>query len=693
MDKRINGDRLKQHNGELLVPGVDADNVLRCVERIDAEGKKLSLGEKKYRFFPARPIDGDLPFILCEGSATSLSVAEIAPAGYNVLGCFGAGNMKNALDILKAKYPEATFYAATDGDDSGEKAAASCESQGAKRIPFPRGEPDGSDWNDLVIKYGAAGARRFFDGALPKTNAGTTILRCDRLQYNSREHLIKGLLTQNSLNVVFGISGCAKTFFCTDMALSIASGQTFLGRRTMQGPVIYVCSEGADELVKRLDAWDIAKAAEGVSYKNGLPLYFVPHAVVISQEKQKQDLIDAVLDVAERELNGTTPVAVFLDTLARCSDGDENSNEDMSLFVAAADELRTRLNGPAVVIVHHTPKSNPEDMRGGSALRGALNTAICLSLRGAGTPEEQSILMICDKQKDLPAFPNQPLARVQVELPYANYYGEPETSCIIELREHTPETLKPLSPSENQVMAAFLKAAPVAGMLDNAGRFIGLTRDALREQFKIEYTGEIGKRNEETGEVNDATRRSAFKSGIDGLIKRGKLRKTGEELFTLDGPTAELEENDFAKKLKERWGVGGRCEALPTTQPLKVTVDGVRCVVPPLGGTTANANGNGEDQNQEQKQENPFLVEQPKNPRNRTPKQKILDNLRQKAPGCIVSVASVTCASVNDRALVERTLSDLAAAGDLEYVDDGEGGRNPTYRIPPLGEEDFEAGA
>ena len=565
MAKRIPGDRLKQIGDELIVPGVDADNVLRCIERIDADGTKRSLGKKGDRFFPARPIVGDLPFILCEGSATALSVSEIAPAGYNVLGTFGAGNMLAVLDAIREKYPDATFYTATDGDSSGEKAAVSCESQGAKRIPFPSGERDGADWNDLLVKYGAAGARRMFEGALPKSNAGTTILRCDRLQYSSREHLIKGLLTQNSLNVVFGISGCAKTFFCTDMALSIASGQTFLGRRTMQGPVVYVCSEGADELVKRLDAWDIAKAAEGVSYRNGLPLYFVPHAVVISQEKQKQDLINVVLDVAERELNGATPVAVFLDTLARCSDGDENSNEDLSQFVAAADELRTRLNGPAVIIVHHTPKSNPEDMRGGSALRGALNTAICLSLRGSGTPEEQCIMMICDKQKDLPTFPDQPLARVQVELPYSNYYGEPETSCIIELREHTPETLRPLSPSESQVWAAFLKAAPVEGLLDGSGRFIGVTRDVLRAHFKIEYTGEVGKRDDKTGEIKDSTRRGALRNGIDGLIRKGKLKKTGEELFRLDGPTAELEEGEFSKKLKERCSVVVRCEALPTT--------------------------------------------------------------------------------------------------------------------------------
>ena len=110
-----------------------------------------------------------------------------------------------------------------------------------------------------------------------------------------------------------------------------------------------------------------------------------------------------------------------------------------------------------------------------------------------------------------------------------------------------------------------MKAAPVEGLLDSAGRFIGVTRDVLREYFKIEYTGEVGKRDDKTGEIKDSTRRGALRNGIDGLIRKGKLRKTGEELFRLDGPTAELEEIEYAKKLKERCSVVVRCEALPTT--------------------------------------------------------------------------------------------------------------------------------
>lgn len=472
-------------------------------------------------------------------------------------------------------------------------------SAGFKVVELPPESRNGLDWNDVMVEQGIEPAKALFKDRWSVAQAerveaprderpenGITLLRGDQIQYIAREHLVKGLIQQNSLNVVFGISGCAKTFFCVDMALSIASGQTFLGRQTKEGPVIYVCSEGVDELAKRLDAWDLNKASRDVSYKN-IPFYYVPHAVILPQQKQREALVSSVMEKVEKDLGGVLPVAIFIDTLARCSEGDENSNEDMSTFVAAADDLKARLGNPAVTILHHTPKSNPEDMRGASALRGALNTSICLALRGTGTPEEQSILMRCDKQKDLPIFPDQALARVQVKLPYTNFYGEPETSCIIEEREKTPDMVKPLTDNEQQAYTAFNKAAIETGVLDDAGRFMGVSRDSWREFFHIEYTGE----------AEDSTRRSAFKRGIDGLIKRGKIKKVDEFLFRLDGPTAELLESEFARKIKQsgRCTVAQRCNPLRATESLNPEAAGVALRCTTLGGATCNAQRKGEE--------------------------------------------------------------------------------------------------
>jgi hypothetical protein len=172
-------------------------------------------------------------------------------------------------------------------------------------------------------------------------------------------------------------------------------------------------------------------------------------------------------------------VAIVIDTLARCSEGDENSNSDMGRFVAAADEIRMRLKGATVVVVHHTPKSDPETLRGASALHGAIDSAICLVPVGTGTEQEQTLIMKCKKQKDLGQFPDEALARVQVELPYIDFYGDQETSCVIEARDELPAKEERLSRGQRAGLESYLKAAEEAPTLI-AGKFAGVMLEDWR---------------------------------------------------------------------------------------------------------------------------------------------------------------------------------------------------------------------
>ncbi len=669
MAKQIPGDRLKQIGDELLVPGVDVDNVLRCVERIDAGGKKLSLGEKKYRFFPARPIDGDLPFVLCEGSATALSVSEIAPAGYNVLGCFGAGNMKNVLQALREKYPGATFYTATDGDSSGEKAAASCEAQGAKRIPFPSGEKDGADWNDLVIRYGAAGARRMFEGALPKErNRDFDFLDADYLEPRPPQWIVRNFIEKDVLGSFFGASESGKSFLAIDLSLCVASGAPFAGCSVVQeGLVCYIAGEGASGIKNRLAAWCKSRDIP----RKGLPFVLSNQSADILDDASVRKIIDRAEAAAER--HGVQPVLFVIDTLSRnFGAGDENSSQDMKVFIDGMDALRLHFPGSAVLCVHHSGHADRGRARGSTVFRAAMDSEYMIERDG------QTVIVKHTKGKDAPRrediffeFEDVPLGETED--------GEPFGSAVLRPTDEAPQKENSLPKQQQIALQAFREAVEDFGQVDRLGRFKGVQVSDWKDVFCDSREGAKG------------TKVKAFDRASEALVERRYVKIEGD-WATFAGSMAEFFSNEAAKKIISREDESQKSGDDIQSDILDMSKTNTECLtldrhrqglIKPLSVQMSVQDCPSENQNQNQS----------KNPRNRTPKQKILDNLRQKAPGCIVSVASVTCASVNNRSLVERTLFDLAAAGDLEYVDDGESGRNPTYRIPPLGEEDFEAGA
>src|SRR6202007_2191353 len=73
-------------------------------------------------------------------------------------------------------------------------------------------------------------------------------------------------------------------------------------------------------------------------------------------------------------LNPGDKAMVFIDTLARCMNGDENSAKDMSAAIKGADYIREQVKG-GVVIVHHEGWS-AKRVRGSSALQGAPDAVI-----------------------------------------------------------------------------------------------------------------------------------------------------------------------------------------------------------------------------------------------------------------------------------------------------------------------------
>jgi len=69
------------------------------------------------------------------------------------------------------------------------------------------------------------------------------------------DFLIYGLLPETGVALLSASQGSFKSFLALDMALCVATGKAFKGRKTKRGRVLYVAAEGAETAKDRARAW------------------------------------------------------------------------------------------------------------------------------------------------------------------------------------------------------------------------------------------------------------------------------------------------------------------------------------------------------------------------------------------------------------------------------------------------------
>lgn len=184
--------------------------------------------------------------------------------------------------------------------------------------------------------------------------------------------LVKGVLPQAELVVIYGESGAGKTFAVLDLVAAIARGVDWRGCRVRKGRVIYVAAEGAGGLRKRLTAYarhhDIDLA--------DIELYVVPAAPNLLLKDDALELARAIAALGPADV-------VVIDTLAQTTPGgNENAAEDMGKAVAHCKGIH-RATGAVVILVHHSGKDSSKGARGWSGLRAAADAELEVVRLGA----------------------------------------------------------------------------------------------------------------------------------------------------------------------------------------------------------------------------------------------------------------------------------------------------------------------
>ena len=223
--------------------------------------------------------------------------------------------------------------------------------------------------------------------------------------------LIKGLLDQGAMSVVYGESNSGKTFVALDIAYHVARGLNWAGMRTAQHSALYIAAEGGNGIRRRAGALKTRCGPAGDAFQ------LLPHTVDLLRPSADLGPLLAMIQQIS-----PAPGLVVIDTLSRAlAGGDENSPTDMGALVKHLDALR-KASGAHILVVHHSGKDASKGARGHSLLRAATDTEI----------EIRDGQIAVTKQRDLDGSWSTPFSLEEVELG-RDEDGDAITSCVIRL--------------------------------------------------------------------------------------------------------------------------------------------------------------------------------------------------------------------------------------------------------------------
>lgn len=303
-------------------------------------------------------------------------------------------------------------------------------------------------------------------------------------------YLIKGILAQNSMAVLYGPSNSGKTFFTLDIAYHLATGAAWFGNRVKPAAVLYLASEGGRGVLNRIAA---LKQETG---ECDVPLALRRAGLdLLHDQANLQELVDLAGEVSSRYPG--KPLLIVIDTLSRVmAGGDENSAADMTSLIRNIDGIR-EVTGATVLLVHHTGKDAARGARGHSSLRAATDTEIEVG------NENGARMAMVTKQRDYQGGENFAFTLKSVTLG-KDQDGDDVTSCVlvpadaeeqmakIKLTKGLGGNQKILADTFDQMLAEGLgKPNPSGVGLPESGRFWAVPMD----DFKAHCMGKMAASN------------------------------------------------------------------------------------------------------------------------------------------------------------------------------------------------------
>ncbi len=184
-------------------------------------------------------------------------------------------------------------------------------------------------------------------------------------QVKEPDWLIEDMFERESVMSIFGAAKSGKSFVAIAMACAVAMGEEFYGSPSKQATTLYLCGEGQRGIGRRVKAYeqyfnkDLSKA----------PLLLSNRGSRITEEDEFNKLLDTCKEIEDEY--GSIGFIIF-DTFQRNFSGNENSSEDVGLFIQRLDKLVAEF-GATCCFVHHTGHGANARARGSSVIQASLD--------------------------------------------------------------------------------------------------------------------------------------------------------------------------------------------------------------------------------------------------------------------------------------------------------------------------------
>jgi len=238
--------------------------------------------------------------------------------------------------------------------------------------------------------------------------------------------LVQGLFDRGDLAMVYGMWSSGKSFFALDVALSVATGTDWHGRKVHAGPVLYVAAEAVRGLPRRIESWlDHYDADDPENF------FIYPQPIQLTTE--------GVGRAVGRYAAEKGAVLVIIDTVGRCIAGaEENSAKEMGVVVRELEDMKRTCSDLTVVYIHHTDKT-AKWARGSSVFGASVDASFRV------TKVDDGFMVLNDKVREHePAEPMQfhllsaGKSVVAVETPWTGAPENPSDVKILEILEADP---------------------------------------------------------------------------------------------------------------------------------------------------------------------------------------------------------------------------------------------------------------
>jgi KaiC/GvpD/RAD55 family RecA-like ATPase len=314
------------------------------------------------------------------------------------------------------------------------------------------------------------------------------------------EWLVRGMIPTDSLGIVFGASGCYKSFVVLDLACHVAHGLRWAGKRTRRGQVLYIAAEGQGGIRRRIEAWHRAR---GLQIAPG-SLFVLPRALDLGSEARR--VVEAARGL------GVDPALVVVDTLSQTYAGEENSANEVAAYLRELGHRMREAWRCAIAIVHHSGHSETERPRGSSALRANVDWMFGV-FRDA---DERLATLTCDKSKDSDTSTDVQFA-LTVEHLGVDEEGDPVTSLVA----------RHLRSAED--VSAAMETESRAGRGGRRTLLLALAANGMRE-------AELRKAFYEECDITDSeARKKAYYRAREWAVKNGMIEIVAGYVLTRKG--------------------------------------------------------------------------------------------------------------------------------------------------------------